>query len=160
MAAIDHILDVTIAAVIVPHGLTDLWIHGGSLVAPYTIVGAACVFTPMLMLQAASLAASIIHFGKDTSNIISFILVTVLLILFLFGRERIARGLLVVYMLAIHLPQHYNNTLGNTPISGILALITLGIGMVAIEPMKLVEKYNIGQRLAIWLVIAHTLVNV
>jgi hypothetical protein len=160
MSTLDNILDIAIAAIIVPHGLTDVWIHGGSLVVPYTVAAAVSVFTPMLVLQAGGLAASVVHFGKDTSNALSFCLVTILVLLFLFDRERIARGLLVVYMLAIHVPQHYYNTLGNTPLWGIFALIALGIGMVAIEPIKLVQRYHIAQRVGIWLVIAHTLVNV
>jgi hypothetical protein len=65
----------------------------------------------------------------------------------------------VVYMLVVHLPFHYYNTLQQTEPWGILALVSFSIGSVCIDPVVVLKRSLFSRRVALWLVIGHTIAN-
>ena len=74
-------------------------------------------------------------------------------------RDQAAYIGLLVYMLGVHLPFHYLRVVPNTPWYGWLLLLTFTVGSVRAKPLALMQCSSMCRRVAVALIVAHTVAN-
>ena len=158
---VEAAIETIVAVLVVPHGLTDLWavppvLMGLSYGISCVLVGGMC---PERWLPLCGAIASVVHFGMDLGFCFAACLVLACITCHVRQRDQAAYIGLLVYMLAVHLPFHYLRVVPNTPWYGWLLLLTFTLGSVRAKPLALMQCSSMCRRVAVALIVAHTVAN-
>jgi hypothetical protein len=154
-------IDTIIALLVVPHGLTDAWaLPVIPMGLSYGLSAVLCgVLCPERWMPLVGAVASVVHFAMDLGFGMSFCLVMACIACHVRQRDQVAYCLLVAYMLLIHLPHHYERVIPDTPLWGWLALGAFAAGSWQVKPLVLLRVSSLCRRVAVTLIVAHTVAN-
>lgn len=152
------VVDGFIAACVVPHGLTDLWIPE-SLQHVVLVYALCCIllceWIPTEVVWLIGLAASVVHFSADVGIVTSLAFVWLLLGCHLLNDDAVAFTIFVEYMAFVHLPHHYQSQWPNLTAWFVpCMLVVAGVG-VRCGIVQNLYRYPLLRRAAVAVVTAH-----
>ena len=149
-----------VSVAVAPHGLTDFCTVPPWLLYPtYGVMFGLTSCLPMSFVWGLAALASWAHFSADIGSESSLLLISFTTYLYFFYGLGPSVNLLVVYMLAVHLPLHYRRVCPAVSFVAWTAIAAASVVFAKADVLTHLLRKEKARRVAAACIIAHTLLN-